>query len=110
MKVTNLKNLIATLCITLLASAPAWALDLDEAKAKGLVGEVNSGYVGAVRESADVQSLVDDINQKRRDYYQKIAAKNGISLRAVEVRAGQKAIEKTAKGGLINTGEGWEKK
>lgn len=110
MNVTTMKNFFAAAILTVVASAPAWALDLDEAKTKGLVGEVNSGYLGVAKKSADVQALVDNINEKRRIYYQKIAAKNGISLRAVEVRAGQKAIEKTAKGGLVNTGEGWEKK
>ncbi|MFK7975599.1 MAG: YdbL family protein [Halioglobus sp.] len=110
MLLKTIRTLSAAALITALCSFSAWALDLNEAKAKGLVGEVNSGYLGAVKASSDVQALVDDINEKRRNYYQKIAAKNGISLRAVEVRAGQKAIEKTAKGGLINTGEGWEKK
>lgn len=106
----NLRRILAAICLTVLASAPAMALDLDEAKARGLVGEVNSGYIAAVDSSPEVQKLVDDINQKRREYYQKIADKNGISLLAVEVRAGQKAIEKTERGHLINTGEGWEKK
>lgn len=108
--VKTLQKQLAALCFALLASAPVLALDLDEAKARGLVGEVNSGYLAAVKPSPEVQALVDDINKKRREYYQGIARKNGISLLAVEVRAGQKAIEKTAPGGLINTGEGWEKK
>ncbi len=103
-------TLLSTATLVMAMSAPAWALDLDEAKARGRVGEVNSGYIAAVKSSPEVEALVDDINSKRRAYYQKIAEKNGISLLAVEVRAGQKAIEKTASGGLINTGEGWERK
>ena len=101
---------VAALGISISLSSPAFALDLDEAKAQGLVGEVNSGYLAAVKSSAEVQALVDDINRKRKSHYQKIADKNGISLLAVEARAGQKAIEKTARGGFINTGEGWERK
>ena len=101
---------VAALGVSFSLGTPAFALDLDAAKAGGLVGEVNSGYIAVVKGGAEVQALVDEINRKRRDHYQKIADKNGISLLAVEVRAGQKAIEKTAPGGFINTGEGWEKK
>ena len=38
-----------------------------------------------------------------------IAQRNGISLEAVEVRAGQKALEKTPAGQYVDRGSGWEK-
>jgi len=101
---------LATLVLSLLMAVPALALDLDEAKAQGLVGETATGYIAAVKPSADVDALVTSINSQRKAYYQEIATRNGISLQAVEVRAGQKAIEKTAAGGYINTGDGWRKK
>lgn len=97
---------------TLLAalSVPAWAMDLGQAKDQGIVGETHTGYVAAVDPKVDVTILVNDINAKRKRHYQAIATQNGISLQAVEARAGLKAIEKTPAGQYINTGSGWQKK
>lgn len=111
MKYKNtLGKTISAFVLGVLLSTAAMAVDLDSAKSSGLVGEVSSGYIAAVKSSSEVDKLVESINMKRQAYYQRIADKNGISLRAVEVRAGQKAIEKTPAGALINVGEGWEKK
>lgn len=104
------KTSLAALALMLVAALPAFALELGDAKSGGLVGETSSGYLDAIKPSSDVDSLVSDINKKRKAHYQKIADKNGISLQAVEVRAGQKAIGKTAPGEFVNTGAGWEKK
>lgn len=104
------KSSLAALVLMLAAAFPAFALELDAAKADGLVGETTSGYLAAVKPSPEVDKLVSSINSKRKAHYQKIADKNGISLQAVEVRAGKKAIEKTAAGQFINTGAGWEEK
>ena len=89
----------------------AWALSLDEAKAKGQVGEKASGYLGAVTGgSADVQALVSDINQKRRQAYEEIAKRNGTSLDSVETLAGEKAIQNTKPGNMVEGPGGWMKK
>lgn len=101
---------LGTLALSLLMALPAFALDLGEAKSSGLVGETNSGYLAAVKPSGEVDKLVASINSKRKAHYQQIAKKNGISLQAVEVRAGQKTVEKTPAGEYINTGGGWKKK
>jgi len=94
----------------LLASA-AYAIDLDTAKSRGLVGERADGYLGVVVQdpSADVKALVADVNAKRRDGYQRIAEQNGIDLADVEARAGQRAIELTAAGNWIFVSR-WERK
>lgn len=94
----------------LLLVSQAWALDLSSAKQAGLIGEMHTGYLAVVKDRDGAKELVAEVNAKRKAHYQKIADKNGISLLAVEVRAGQKAIEKSASGALINTGEGWEAK
>ena len=101
---------LGTLALSLLMVLPAFALDLGEAKSGGLVGETNSGYLAAVKPSAEVDKLVASINSKRKTHYQQIAKKNNISLQAVEVRAGQKAMGKTPAGEYINSGGGWKKK
>jgi uncharacterized protein len=104
----NLSSIVGALSLSLLMALPAFALDLGEAKSSGLVGETNTGYIAAIKPSAEVDSLVADINSQRKVYYEKIANENGISLQAVEVRAGLKAIEKTPSGEYINTGTGWQ--
>lgn len=95
----------------LLCAVPSWALSLDEAKAKGMVGEKPNGYLGAVSGGGDVQALVSDINQKRRQAYEEIARKNGTQLSAVETLAGEKAIQNTKAGLMIQGPSGqWMKK
>ena len=101
---------LAMAALAMSLSLPAAALELDEAKSQGLVGETSSGYLAAVKPGAEVNTLVADINRQRKEHYQAIAAKNGISLEAVEARAGLKAIEKTPAGEFVDTGTGWQKK
>lgn len=99
--------------VTTLIAVPAWAMSLDAAKSQGLVGEMASGYLGAVAPSAsaDVAALISDINAKRRAKYAEIAAKNGTSLAAVEALAGKKAVEETAPGNFVQTSSGaWRRK
>lgn len=105
-----LQRTLGAVALALVMAMPAFALDLDAAKAAGLVGETNTGYIAAVQPSSEVNALVASINSQRKAHYQQIATQNGITLQAVEVRAGQKAIEKTPAGGFINTGSGWQKK
>ena len=90
-----------------------WALTLGEAKAKGLVGETPTGYLGVVsgKDSREVRALMKDVNQKRRQKYQSIAKRNGTSLQTVEVLAGKTAIKKTRPGHYIQLPSGqWTKK
>ena len=95
----------------LLIALPALALSLDEAKAKGLVGERTNGYLGAVSPSqTEAQALVDDVNQKRRQAYEEIAKRNRTNVQAVETLAGEKAIQNTKPGNFIEGPGGWVKK
>src|SRR5690349_15309847 len=81
---------------------PLLALTLEEAKAKGLVGEKSNGYLGVVAVgNAEAQALVNDVNQKRRQAYQEIAHRGGTHLNTVEGLAGEKAIEKTRPGNMV---------
>lgn len=104
------RRTLATLALSCTLAAPVFALELDQAKSQGLVGETNMGYIAAVKPSAEVDELVISINSQRKVHYQEIADKNNISLQAVEARAGLKAIEKTTPGGFVNTGDGWIQK
>ena len=91
---------------------PAFAAELQGAKADGMVGEQLNGYLGVVNSAAsdDVRALVKDVNAKRKEKYQSIAKQNGTSLETVELLAGKKAIEKTQAGNYIQTATGWKKK
>jgi uncharacterized protein YdbL (DUF1318 family) len=107
-------RLTIAVCATVLGTAvafSAFALSLDEAKAKGLVGERPNGYLGSVNPSnAESQSLIEDVNRKRKQAYEEIAKRNRTDIRAVETLAGEKAIQNTAPGNFIEGPGGWMKK
>jgi uncharacterized protein YdbL (DUF1318 family) len=94
----------------LLICQPAMAIDLQDAKAKGLVGETATGYLAPVKSTPEVQKLVNDINAKRKQHYKQIAQRNKTQLNAVEQLAGKKAIEKTPPGQFVNINGSWKKK
>ncbi|OJH08045.1 MAG: hypothetical protein AOY29_11115 [Alcanivorax borkumensis] len=97
--------------VALLMSMAAFALDLGEAKSQGLVGEQTDGYLGVVKATPAAVELAADINQKRRNAYERIAKKNGITLDQVARLAGQKAIDKTRPGQYVKTPDGqWVEK
>jgi len=106
------KNVLLSTLIALFLSANLWAMDLESTKNAGLIGEQANGYLGIVSKPAsrDVESLVRDVNEKRKVRYLEIAQKNNLSLSQVETQAGQKLIEKTSSGHYINSGSSWEKK
>ncbi len=96
-----------------LATLTAVAMDLNTAKSRGFVGEQQNGYLGLVDRSApaDAKNLMREVNDQRRANYQSIARSNGIDLKSVESLAGQKAINKTARGHYIQAPNGqWVKK
>lgn len=100
---------VAVICVG--SAIPAFAISLEDAKTKGLVGEKPSGYLGAVSGgNSDVQSLIEEVNHKRRQAYEEIAKRNGTQLTAVETLAGEKAIQNTKPGNFIEGPGGWTKK
>jgi uncharacterized protein YdbL (DUF1318 family) len=110
-----MKTLIAILATTLLAVAtsPAWAIDIDDAKAQGLVGEAMTGYLAPVRvpASAEVQALIDDVNRKRKALFEQTAAKTNTSLVQVSHRFYELAVERTAPGNYYQDASGrWVRK
>jgi uncharacterized protein YdbL (DUF1318 family) len=100
------------MALVLVIALPALALDLDEARANGRVGERADGYVAAVKDSPsdEVKQLVAEVNAKRRAYYGEIAQRNGAPVEAVAALAGQKLIANAPAGWFVNDGSGWKKK
>lgn len=94
----------------LMICQPALALDLQTAKAQGLVGETATGYLAPIKTTPEVQRLVNDINGKRKQHYLQIAQRNKTQLNAVEQLAGKKAIQKTPAGQFVNINGSWQKK
>ncbi len=100
----KIKSLL--LVITLMFTSAAWALDLDEAKAGGLVGEQPNGFIGAVKSSPEVDALVAEINAKRTQAYARIGKKNGVAADKVAELAAKKLIEKAEPNEYVRTASG----
>lgn len=82
-------------------AAPALAdrdPDYAKARAEGKVGEQPDGYLGVVPGNGDMQSIVNDINIKRRNLYAAKAKENNATLEAYALTAGCQAIARTVPG------------
>ena len=90
----------------------SYALTLQEAKSQGVLGETPDGYLGLVSPTAssEVKSLMNTVNQKRKQKYQEIAQRNGTQLQAIEVLAGKTTIKKTKPGHYIKLSGKWVKR
>lgn len=110
----SIKHSIKKVSLVLIATTmafSAWAISLEQAKQQGLVGEMPNGFLGVVVASAEVSSLVDMVNKKRKDIYLNLARKNKITMQQVTKLAGEKSIAKTQSGHLIKNSAGqWVKK
>lgn len=109
----KIHRLIMAALATILISVAAFAMDLQQAKSAGWVGEQIDGYVGLVRGDAppEVRQLVNSVNDQRRQHYRRIASEQGIEVRQVELLAAEKAIEKTPPGQHVqNTSGSWVRK
>ena len=110
---TVLTTLTRAFVITLVLISTAFAATLEEAKAAGLIGEKQDGYIGFVQASvpADVQALVNDVNAQRRQRYEQIARDNGIDVRDVAKLAFTRALEATQSGNYVESAPGqWSRK
>ncbi|ROS04968.1 hypothetical protein EDC56_0486 [Sinobacterium caligoides] len=107
-----MKNIaiLSFLLTSCLYFSSAMALDIGEAKTRGLVGEKPDGYAATIKSDPEAKALVDEINAKRKANYQALAKKNKLSLSQVESLAGDKSLKKTAKGHYIYQNGRWVKK
>ena len=107
-KIARQLTILALLWLPMAANA----LDLQQAKSQGLVGELHNGYLASVgKSSTKVERLIADINRKRKAKYQQIANSNKVTLSQIENRAGENAINRTAVGNYIKAkNEVWKKK
>jgi len=107
-----MKKIFAAIGLMLLLQN-AWAVDLHSAKAQGLVGEANSGYLAAVKKpvSNEVKALIADVNAKRRVKFQNTAKNTGTTVAQVSNRFYELAVKKTSAGHYYQGKNGsWKKK
>lgn len=106
-----MKRFLLSLAALLVLSGNGFCLDLQTAKAQGLVGETPTGYLAPVQAAhAEAKNLAQSINAQRKKHYEEIARRNNTQLQAVEQLAGQKALEKTPVGQYIQLNGVWRKK
>jgi hypothetical protein len=108
----NMKKIFAAIGLALLLQN-AWAIDIDSAKAQGLVGEANTGYLAAVETpaSAEVKALIADVNAMRKTKFQSAAKNTGATVAQVSNRFYELAVQKTAAGHFYqDKGGRWVKK
>ena len=109
-------NRILPLLIALVlsfSSQLAFALDIDEAKAQGLVGETMTGYIAAVKvpASAEVSALIDDVNAQRKALFERTARRTNTTLIQVSHRFYELAVERTERGHYYQDANGrWVRK
>jgi uncharacterized protein len=111
MRMARLRTILVATALLLSLAVPALALDLDQARAQGLLGEQANGYVGIVASATpELSKLAAEINTKRKAHYAQIAASNGTSVEAVAALAGKKLVEGAPSGQFVKTNGDWTKK
>lgn len=92
-------------------SGEAFALDLAQARAQGLVGETATGYIAAVTPSAEASAVVSDVNARRKAEYEKISQQNGQPVAVVGKVAAERIIGGLPSGSYYMGADGsWTKK
>ncbi|PDN20354.1 YdbL family protein [Salmonella enterica] len=95
------KYLILWVLTLSLLTPSVWALTLDEARTQGRVGETLNGYLVALKNDAETQKLVLDINHARRASYQQLAYSNHLPVDEGAKMAGQKLVERARPGEYV---------
>lgn len=100
-----------TCAVIMLFALPAFALDLQDARVKGQVGELRTGYVQALDSSAPVAELVKTVNGKRLAEYQRISKENGQAVDVVAKIAAERIIAGLPAGAKYQGADGsWKTK
>lgn len=88
----TMKFAILSLLVAAMAS-PVFAMDLQQGRSQGAVGEKADGYVVALKSTPDVQNLVSEVNNRRRAEYERISKENGQPLDVVAKLAAAQVIQ-----------------
>jgi uncharacterized protein YdbL (DUF1318 family) len=108
-----MKQLKTTLFLLVLWSYSfgCWAVTLEQAKTQGQIGETLSGYLAVIQADPEAAALVQQINEQRRQQYQILAQRNGVSLSEIEHLAGKKLIDHAKQGEWVQgVNQQWRQK
>lgn len=110
---TSTTGMLTILLMSLVGFA-AYAMDnavIVQAKAKCIVGESLSGYLGYPKGSAaqDIQREVGEINLKRKAAYAALAKSYGVTIDVAAALTGEKLVARAARGECVQTANGWIK-
>lgn len=87
---------------------------INAAKASCTVGEKSNGYLGVVpgaSASDAVRREMRSVNQKRKAAYEKLAARNGVTVDVAAALTAEKLIGQAASGHCVQDASGaWSKK
>ncbi len=72
----------------------ASALDLQTARAQGMVAEQATGYIAAVASTTEVSQLVEQVNTARKAEYERISKENGQPVDVVAKLAAEQLMKK----------------
>lgn len=107
----KLRHLGILFALIMLLAAPAYALDLQDARASGSVGEKLDGYVAARSDTDDVQALVAEVNAKRKAEYARISKENNQPVDVVAKLAAAQIINGLQSGAYYQAADGsWKKR
>jgi uncharacterized protein len=112
-----LKLMLAAVAAITMLSVPAYALDtkIEDAMARGIVGEQADGYLGYVNNrrpnDAELERLVSATNIRRREAYTEIAGRTGESVANVGIVTALRLIDRLPPGQYYKDGQGaWIRK
>ena len=92
-------------------SLPVSAMDLQQARSQGILGEKSDGYVNAMQSDANAQKLASDVNNRRRQEYERISKENGQPVDVVAKLAAAQIISKLPAGAMYQGDDGsWKKR
>lgn len=101
----------ALLIAGIFVTSQAFAMDLAQARSSGAVGEKLDGYVAVVKSSPDAQTLVSDVNARRKAEYARISGENKQPADIVAKLAAEQIIKNLPAGSLYQGADGsWVKK
>lgn len=87
----SMAGALALAVAVMLPPAGAEAASLEEAKQQGMVCELPTGYLQSTgKATADVKAMVQNINNKRKAEYTRIANENGVEPRQVGILTAKK--------------------
>lgn len=94
------------MALALFVAAPAFAMDLHDARAQGVVGELPTGYLAAIKTSPEIDAFVADINAKRRAKYAAISKENNQTIDVVARIAAEQIISSLEPGQFYQDADG----